>query len=166
MVQGTVAAAVHTASGWPDDLSPGVLHRTSSFRAADPHTGHNARAMLTATLADWHLQHLVEDVNICASELVNNAVQHAAQPPLGTAADHWLTLTIRCEERARLFVDVADADPRLPTYPREDDPLAVTGRGLLIISLLADQLSWRRAVHGGKVVTCGFSLKRYGLEAA
>lgn len=77
---------------------------------------------------------------LLTSELVANAVLHAATD---------VTVTLRREPGA-LRVEVADASPQLPEVKRYGDA-AATGRGLQVLSALAD--SWgagRRAE--GKVV--------------
>ncbi|MCJ0872024.1 ATP-binding protein [Streptomyces sp. AP-93] len=88
----------------------------------------------------------VYSVLICVSELVTNAHLHAA----GTAH---LVLTW---DGSCLHVSVADADPRLPRRrepaARED---ATSGRGLGIVTALADSLDVH-ACHGGKAITACF----------
>lgn len=86
------------------------------------------------------------DVLVCVSELVTNAHLHAA----GTAH---LVLTW---DGSCLHVSVSDADPRLPR-PRgpDTDQGATSGRGLGIVSALADSLDVH-ASHGGKAITACF----------
>jgi GAF domain-containing protein/anti-sigma regulatory factor (Ser/Thr protein kinase) len=91
-----------------------------------------------------HLRDLPADVTGCAvlltSELVTNAVLHAATPMC-------LTLHILPD---RIRLDVADGNPAFPSvkeYGRE----AATGRGLTLFNTLAS--SWGvQAVDGGKIV--------------
>jgi anti-sigma regulatory factor (Ser/Thr protein kinase) len=91
-----------------------------------------------------HLRDLPADVSGCAalltSELVTNAVLHAATPLCVTL--HILTDRIR--------IDVADGNPAFPSvkdYGRD----AATGRGLTLFDTLASQ--WGvQAVDGGKIV--------------
>ncbi|MFE1900458.1 ATP-binding protein [Streptomyces yangpuensis] len=88
----------------------------------------------------------VHSVLLCVSELVTNAHLHAA----GTA--HLvLTWDGRC-----LHISVADADPRLPrARTPEGDASATSGRGLGIVTALADSLDVH-ACHGGKAITACF----------
>ncbi|MFE5538444.1 ATP-binding protein [Streptomyces sp. NPDC056492] len=90
----------------------------------------------------------VHSVLLSVSELVTNTHLHAA----GTA--HLvLTWDGRC-----LHVSVADSDPRLPAARPADaeaDAGATSGRGLGIVTTLAD--SWDiHACHGGKAITACF----------
>ncbi|MFJ7272405.1 ATP-binding protein [Streptomyces sp. NPDC099050] len=85
-------------------------------------------------------------VLICVSELVTNAHLHAA----GTAH---LVLTW---DGCCLHVSVADADPRLPPHREPDAGAeATSGRGLGIVTTLADSLDIH-ASHGGKAITACF----------
>ncbi len=91
-----------------------------------------------------HLRDLPADVSDCAalltSELVTNAVLHAATPLC-------VTLHILPD---RIRVDVADGNPTFPSvkdYGRD----AATGRGLTLFDTLASE--WGvQAVDGGKIV--------------
>ncbi len=90
------------------------------------------------------LAELSSDVCECAalltSELVTNAVLHAATPLSVTL--HFLP--------GRIRVDVADASPVLPSL-KEYSPDAATGRGLTLCNTLASD--WGvHAVPGGKIV--------------
>ncbi|MCX5409590.1 ATP-binding protein [Streptomyces sp. NBC_00335] len=85
-------------------------------------------------------------VLVCVSELVTNAHLHA----VGTAH---LVLTW---DGSCLHVSVADADPRLPRHRKPAaDPDATSGRGLGIVTALADSLDVH-ACHGGKAITACF----------
>jgi anti-sigma regulatory factor (Ser/Thr protein kinase) len=91
-----------------------------------------------------HLRDLPSDISGCAalltSELVTNAVLHAATPMC-------VTLHILPD---RIRVDVADGNPSFPAikeYARD----AATGRGLTLFNTLASD--WGvQAVEGGKIV--------------
>ena len=91
-----------------------------------------------------HLRDLPADVTGCAalltSELVTNAVLHAATPMC-------VTLHILPD---RIRVDVADGNPRFPSI-KEYGTDAATGRGLTLFNTLAS--NWGvQAVDGGKIV--------------
>jgi GAF domain-containing protein/anti-sigma regulatory factor (Ser/Thr protein kinase) len=91
-----------------------------------------------------HLRDLPSDVSGCAalltSELVTNAVLHAATPMC-------VTLHILPD---RIRVDVADGNPSFPAI-KEYGRDAATGRGLTLFNTLAS--NWGvQAVDGGKIV--------------
>ena len=91
-----------------------------------------------------HLRDLPADVSSCAalltSELVTNAVLHAATPMC-------VTLHILPD---RIRVDVADGNPSFPAI-KEYGRDAATGRGLTLFSTLASD--WGvQGVDGGKIV--------------
>ncbi len=91
-----------------------------------------------------HLRDLPADVTGCAalltSELVTNAVLHAATPMC-------VTLHILPD---RIRVDVADGNPAFPSI-KEYGKDAATGRGLTLFNTLAS--NWGvQAVDGGKIV--------------
>lgn len=70
----------------------------------------------------------IDDAELAATELVTNAVLHGREPIV-------VRLTLDAE---RLRVEVQDASPVSPTFSLLD-PTAVTGRGLLLVSSLADR---------------------------
>ena len=91
-----------------------------------------------------HLRDLPAEVTGCAalltSELVTNAVLHAATP---------MSITLHTLPD-RIRIDVADGNPAFPSV-KEYGTDAATGRGLTLFSTLAS--SWGvQAVDGGKIV--------------
>jgi hypothetical protein len=149
---------------WPDVLTTRVLYRGTHLRADSPRTAHNARALVTAVLADWRILPVLDDAVMCVSELVGNAVEHADQPVIGGVDDRLISVGVRCWAGSALFLEIGDYDPRMPTLAENPDSTAVDGRGLFIVDKLADRLWWQRAAHGGKVVYARFHLPRYGLS--
>ncbi len=101
----------------------------------------------TPTARHWvaaHLRDVPDDVAECAalltSELVTNAVLHAATP---------LTVTLHLMAD-RIRVDVADGSPAIPAI-KHYAPDAATGRGLTLFDTLAH--NWGvQPVDGGKIV--------------
>ena len=93
---------------------------------------------------DDHLDPVPDDVRrtvgLLTSELVTNAVLHAATP---------VTVTLRRDAEA-IRVEVADQSPQLPTLKSYGED-AATGRGLHLVSALADSWGSRRR-EDGKVV--------------
>ncbi len=92
----------------------------------------------------------LDEILLCVSEVVTNAVLHARTPK---------EMTVRTVGR-RLVVEVVDGDPTLPIR-RDHDLTAPTGRGLRILDdLTAD---WgTRQMAGGKVVWFEFDLNGTG----
>jgi len=106
----------------------------------DPTSASAARRFVTDVLTQWHLERLIHQATLMASELVTNSVLH-------TSGELELALSA---DAARLRVEVLDHSERLPTLQNPDID-APGGRGLLIIEALADQ--WGVNVRGaGKAV--------------
>ena len=110
---------------------------------ADPGTPRLARRAVAARLGG-HPR--LDDLLLCVSEVVTNAVLHARVPK---------EMTVRAEG-ARLLVEVLDGDSTLPIR-RDHELTAPTGRGLKILDDLTD--GWgTRPTEGGKVVWFAFDL--------
>lgn len=154
------ARALRPRGAWLDVLSSRVLYRGSHLSAESPYVARNARAFVTAVLADWRLLPLLDDVVLCASELVTNAVLHADRPIDGSVGDRCVSVGVRCWARSALFLEVGDLDTRMPRRAVGPDGAAMSGRGLFIVDALADRLRWARAVNDGKVVHARFDLAR------
>lgn len=130
-----------------------------------PQSAAAARRFLTEVLRRWGCVELVEDAVLCVSEIVANAVVHAATP---------------CELRVtwqppRLRVEVQDQSSRSAIGPRtisalsefdndsdnDDDGslAAMSGRGLFIVASLSEAVG-ETVVEGGKIVW--FELEEHG----
>jgi hypothetical protein len=134
----TVAAAVAAAVANPQCVPRWAhLSLTCDWDRWSPRS---ARAFVTRVCTDWHLKGLVDEVSLLASELVTNAVVHAASAP--NVAIHLLP--------DRIHVEVADADSA-ELHPQEASPDAESGRGLVLVEALAYR--WGQvALPDGKVV--------------
>ncbi|MGP9019242.1 ATP-binding protein [Streptomyces sp. BR1] len=149
---------------------------TGRFRALtlyidSPDTVRAARDMTRATLDDWRLDRLVDDVQLVVSELVGNVVTHAvpddclSQPGGARRVDVVYKMWPKW-----LFVGVVDEDSTPPDLPVggllcpelapdfSEAVLPDTGRGLLIVQRLADAVWWTRGEPGGKTVWARFDL--------
>jgi anti-sigma regulatory factor (Ser/Thr protein kinase) len=101
--------------------------------------------MVATTLGQWGLEHLRSDAELVVSELVTNAIQHAAdQSPIVVTLEHderWLAIAVR---------------DRSAGLPRAGQAAASheNGRGLHLVALLTD--SWQCEAHadGTKTVSC------------
>ncbi|MFI2375306.1 ATP-binding protein [Streptomyces sp. NPDC018964] len=100
-----------------------------------------------------------DDVQLCASELVTNVVQH-----LGEGVP--VTVRVSCDDGGRTRLEVTDPDPRaLPVLRAAVDVDAESGRGLALLDALA--VRWGVA-HGpgGKTVWCELDAEPGGGSAA
>jgi anti-sigma regulatory factor (Ser/Thr protein kinase) len=118
-----------------------VLARTSPLSlgplATTPGT---ARASARAQLAAWGRGDLADDVEAIVSELTTNAVQASERDATPIAVR--LVLTTRS-----VFVEIFDAAPGIPS-PRDADPAAESGRGLLLVASIARDWGWTRTTTG------------------
>lgn len=111
------------------DVSVALPHAPTAPRAA--------RALVAEHLGG---EQRCDEVALCISEIVTNAVRHAASAPL-----------VRfCLRGRTVRVETADASPDAPVV-RPHDPTATGGRGLRIVDALADRWGTERT-GSGKVV--------------
>ena len=104
-----------------------------------------ARVFVDVTLSAWDLHGLREPAVLLTSELATNAVIHARTP---------FRVTVLLDDD--LTVEVADGSDDMPNV----EPVAIdgeSGRGLLLVSRLADRWGSRRDGHG-KTVWFSFTL--------
>ncbi|MFJ6866608.1 ATP-binding protein [Streptomyces termitum] len=113
------------------------------------------RRIVSAHLRHWHLDDLVDPVQLGVTELLSNVHRHA-RPDKECTVELELFLD-------RLTVSVRDHDPRIPVASEtgaEDlwdeaagpDALATSGRGLAIVGALSDSWGVRPRGADGKVV--------------
>jgi anti-sigma regulatory factor (Ser/Thr protein kinase) len=123
---------------------------------ANPHAPSMARRTVTATLTAAGLPDHVDTAALLASELVTNALRHGGGP-------EELVVEI---DAGGVSVAVRDGSPQPPREEPPDGPGAVrvvdgglseSGRGLLLVDMLADSWGWRPEA-GGKLVW--FRLRR------
>ena len=104
-----------------------------------------ARAFTAEALADWRLAgtERADDVLLCVSELVTNAVVHGVPP------GRQLRLLLRYDGRV-LRVEVHDSGGGVPRVVHDGDE---GGRGLLLVAALSDGWGVRER-ELGKAVWC------------
>lgn len=103
-----------------------------------------ARQWVRKVLRD--LPALVEDMQLIASELTTNCVRHSV-------AAEGETVRLRLIRRGeRLRLEVIDAGPRVGTERGwTEEEAGNFGRGLLIISVIADKMGDETIVGGGRL---------------
>lgn len=116
-----------------------------------------ARRFTAETLTDWGLAGTprADDVLLCVSELVTNALLHGVPP------GRQLRLLLRHEAHA-LVVEVHDSGPGVPRVVYDGDE---GGRGLLLVSALSDKWGVRER-ELGKAVWCEFGLPQTRVRGA
>lgn len=101
------------------------------------------RERIAADLAAGHVtQESVADVVLVATELVGNAVIHAAQP-------HDLDVVWEFDDGS-VIVRVGDSSD-VPPRPRQAAPDAGSGRGLAIVAAVAEEWGVHRLARGKQV---------------
>ncbi len=136
-----------TASGWDEcervaTSEPGVT--TEAVR--------DARRFTLATMRQWDVTGRGDDIVLVVSELLTNAMRHAA----GSRSRGAIRLGL-IQPGPYVLCAVADPSELVPV-PREPDYLAETGRGLHVISALSDRWGCTRPGAAGKVVWAMFRL--------
>ena len=104
-----------------------------------------ARAEVRRVLSRWHLLPLVDSVALAVSELVGNAVVHG-RPPVRL---------VLSRSRRQVRAGVHDLAPGSPSAGQASDDRE-SGRGLAIISELADDSGVERSHDDGKIVYATF----------
>jgi anti-sigma regulatory factor (Ser/Thr protein kinase) len=117
---------------------------------ADLTSARQARSAVRQALAGWGMNHLSDDAELLASELVANAAEHGDGKPISLA----LRRHAEPGEQPGLTCEVTDSSPAMPQRT-EPGPDSERGRGLAIVNALA-RSSGVHATQAGK--TSWFSL--------
>ncbi|MEU9008398.1 ATP-binding protein [Streptomyces sp. NPDC048479] len=137
----------------PDTLAPvqaldrAVEHEAMLFdrRRTTPSA---ARSFVAETLTQWGRTERLDDIRLCASELATNAVLHGA--PAGGQ------VLVRVEMHATVLrIEVHDGGNGRPEK-RETRDTADDGRGLLLVSAVADHWGVEERQGPGKCVWAAF----------
>ncbi|MGW0564222.1 ATP-binding protein [Streptomyces sp. NPDC003016] len=107
-----------------------------------------AREFARRALADWGMDARMDDVLLCVSELATNALVHGVPPGRGYRLRLWLY------GGGVLRIEVHDSGDGLP---RVREPDGESGRGLLLVTALADRWGVGER-EPGKVVWCEFTV--------
>lgn len=95
------------------------------------------RAFVRKALTAWHCESCADEALLLSSEVLTNALRHAAGP---------IDLRVRRTTR-ELTVEVADRNPQMP-QPREAGEEEESGRGLLLVRALASEWGVRPTDEG------------------
>ncbi|MFG2783135.1 ATP-binding protein [Streptomyces prunicolor] len=126
-------------------------HTREAFYRRDRRSVALAREFTRNALADWEIADRADEVLLCVSELATNAILHGVPPGRGYA----LRLCIHRDGVLRVEVrDSGTGDLRKVSTPYRDLD-ADSGRGLLLVSVLADKWGVGERVPG-KAVWCEF----------
>ncbi|GAA5017867.1 hypothetical protein GCM10023335_44870 [Streptomyces siamensis] len=98
-----------------------------------------ARAVVREVLPQWGLARLIATAELLTSELVCNALRHAAGP---------LSLTLVWASDVRCLVNDGSPVPPRPTVADLDDE---NGRGLALVDMLAARWGWEHELVGKSV---------------
>jgi anti-sigma regulatory factor (Ser/Thr protein kinase) len=112
-----------------------------------PRSVGRARALLREQAADWKLpDDITETAVLLLSELMTNAYRHAHASP-------GREIRTRCVlDDDHLHVSVTDANDTMPVF-RNPSPEDESGRGLILVTLLADEWGTAPRPHGiGKTI--------------
>ena len=118
-----------------------LLAKAFSQFPADLRSAGEARAMVRRTLAGWCDETLLDDIALCVSELVTNAVVHAGSAPR-------ILVHVR---PSVIHVEISDDSDVLPVM-HEADLHDTSGRGMAIMGGLSDHWGARRRSGAGKTV--------------
>ncbi|MFF2331079.1 MULTISPECIES: ATP-binding protein [unclassified Streptomyces] len=129
-------------------------HFREAFHRRERRSVPLVRQFVRRALVDWACDARADDVLLCVSELVTNAVLHGVPPGRGF--------------RIHLYLEPADGVLRIEVHDSGDGevrpadagaaPDAEGGRGLLLVAALADR--WGVGERNpGKVVWCEFAVR-------
>lgn len=123
------------------DRLEAVLAKATEELPAHLRSAGEARDLVRSTLDGWTDGDRIDDIVLCVSELVTNAVVHAASSP---------RVMVHVTP-AVIHVEVSDTSPVLPV-PRDAGPADTSGRGMFILSGFSDRWGSLRRSGGGKTV--------------
>lgn len=123
------------------DRLESLLAKEFSRFPADLRSAGEARAMVRRTLAGWCDEELLDDIALCVSELVTNAVVHARSEPR-------ILVHVR---PSVIHVEISDDSDVMPVV-KNADPHDTSGRGMAILGGLSDRWGSRRRSGAGKTV--------------
>jgi len=170
MYQGRQAASTQAAGDRHGSRQPAASVPPATGRrhriglAPVPESARAAREFTVATLRKWHLDALVEDAVVIASELATNAIRHgtpaATGDPTGGSGTGRVELSW-CLQASRLICVVTDQTGTPPALA-DGGPEAESGHGLQIVGALAVAWGWTILGTGEKAVWAALELPGTG----
>jgi anti-sigma regulatory factor (Ser/Thr protein kinase) len=166
MYQGRQAAPAQAAGDRHGSRQPTVSAPPAAGRrrriglAPVPESARTARAFTVATLRKWHLDALIEDAVVIASELATNAIRHGTPAAMGDAAGGAESGRVElswCLQASRLICVVTDQAGTPPALAA-GGPDAESGHGLQIVGALAVAWGWTILGTGEKAVWAALEL--------
>jgi anti-sigma regulatory factor (Ser/Thr protein kinase) len=155
--------AAMASGNWPLSPRPGGAGWTCFPKLALRTPGTDARSVRAgrdftiATVNRWGAAERCDDIAVVVSELLTNALRHAL-PDAGRVPPRGSVRLALLQPGRGVLCAVADPSPSAPA-PRQPEILCEGGRGLHVISALADMWGCTPPSHVGKVVWALFSLK-------
>ena len=127
-----------------------------------PESAKAAREFTAATLRNWHLDPLISDAVLIASELVTNAINHGspkgAQAGLGARAEPGAAVELTWSYQVSRLICVITDRAAEPPVTAPADPDAESGHGLQIVGALAAAWGWTMLGTGEKAVWAALHL--------
>ncbi|MFD7291589.1 ATP-binding protein [Streptomyces sp. NPDC059863] len=133
----------------PERAEGATAQRTMPF-ARRKLTARAAREFVAETLTQWDCDERLDDVRLCASELVTNALLP------GTSADDVIFVRVELHD-AQLLVEVHDGGDGTPRQRQVQDT-SDNGRGLFLVSAIADDWGVAAREGPGKRVWASFKV--------
>jgi anti-sigma regulatory factor (Ser/Thr protein kinase) len=148
------------ATTQPEAAQPTLSATTDRLRRITlppiPESARTAREFTAAALRAWHLDPLISDAVLIASELVTNAISHGA--PRGGEAAGYVELTWSYQV-SRLICVITDHAAEPPVMvPADVCADAESGHGLRIVGALAAAWGWTMLGTGDKAVWAALNL--------
>ena len=123
------------------DGAPDMCYRHEAQLVHSAMAPSDARRIVRRMCHELHVEDLTDTAALLTSELVTNAVQHAPGP---------LQIGVGCTH-GNFVVSVQDSDPHEP-HLRRAQARSVGGRGLALVTKLADSWGFRQIPNDGKQV--------------
>ncbi len=123
-----------------------------------PESARAAREFTAASLRTWHLDPLIADAVLIASELVTNAVNHGTRSAPGSPGQPGPDVELTWSYQASRLICVVIDQVAEPPVMAPADAGAESGHGLQIVAGLAAAWGWTMLGSGEKAVWAALHL--------